>query len=57
MERVFIVYTADANLWKDSYNLMAVCTTKQKAIDLITPKLIEACKAEYNDAFRYASRP
>ena len=49
MKQVFIIYTADANLMHDSKVLKAVCTTKQKAIDLLKPSLQMAAIENFAD--------
>lgn len=50
MNTVFILYSADANLSYASYELEAVTTTKQKAIELIAPILKRESKKTYKDA-------
>lgn len=47
---VFILYSADANLSYASYTLEAVCESKEKAIELITPTLKRESKNAYKDA-------
>ncbi len=55
-----LIYSTDANLMYNSYKLIAVCSTKQKAIELLTPHLekeaIENFKEDgYNNSNRMLS--
>lgn len=50
MNTVFILYSADSNLSYASYQLEAVTTTKQKAIDLVLPILKRESIKTYKDA-------
>ena len=49
MKKVFVIYTADGNLMNDSKQMIAVCTTKKKAIDLIKPQLEMAAIESFSD--------
>lgn len=47
---VFILYSADSHLSYNSYTIEAVCDSKEKAIELITPILKRESQKEYKNA-------
>lgn len=49
MNSVFVLFSADCNLNYSSYSMEAVCTSKEKAIELITPILKRESKASYRE--------
>lgn len=49
MEKVFIIFSTDANHSYSSYTMEAVCTTKEIALSLIMPILRRESKKTYKD--------
>lgn len=49
MKKVFIIYSADTWISSASKQLIAVCDSKNTAVNLLIPELKKAAKEEYKD--------
>lgn len=49
MKKVFIIYSADAWISSASKELIAICDSKEKAIQLLIPEIDKASNESYED--------